>query len=60
MTMMLEGASLESPVIARSPCLRCGSHMTLSRIEPEKPGYEHHVFACQRCGHVQSVVVEIQ
>ena len=57
---MLQAAQVKSVTLARSVCLKCGSEMALSRIEPENPGYEHHVFECTRCGHLQSRLVEIQ
>jgi hypothetical protein len=57
---MIEGALERSAPTVGSPCLKCGSQMALSRIEPENPGYEHHVFECAKCGHLQSQVVEIQ
>ena len=57
---MHQAMRVDSIAVAGSPCLKCGSKMMLSRIEPENPGYEHHVFQCSKCGHLQSQVVEIQ
>ena len=56
---MFHAVPVQSMALVGSPCLKCGSQMALSRIEPEKPGYEHHVFECSKCGHLQSQVVEI-
>jgi predicted RNA-binding Zn-ribbon protein involved in translation (DUF1610 family) len=34
--------------------------MLLARIEPEKAGYELHVFECPECGYSISVVAAIE
>lgn len=57
---MFQAVRVERAPIVGAPCLKCGSKMVLSRIEPEDPGYEHHVFECAKCGHLQSQIVEIQ
>ena len=37
--------------IERYPCPKCDWYMMISRIEPDKPGYDLRTFECSRCGH---------
>jgi hypothetical protein len=39
-------------------CVKCGSKMRFSCIEPEpdQPGFVHHVYECTKCRSTQSFV----
>ena len=37
-------------------CVKCGSKMHFSCIEPHKPGFVHHVYECRTCRSTQSFV----
>lgn len=43
----------------RLDCPKCSSQMTLSHIDPDKPGFDARTFACPSCGHVESRVFKI-
>jgi len=57
--MLQNATNIESDVIVRPPCAKCGAETRLVRIEPDKPGYEHHVFGCPKCDHSQSSISKI-
>lgn len=42
-------------------CVKCGSKMRFSCIEPEpgKPDFEHHVYECTTCRSTQSFVTAL-
>ncbi len=40
-------------------CVRCDSEMHFSCTEPDKPGFVHHVYECQKCRSTQSFVTPI-
>ena len=42
--------------IARRPCPKCGKDMMISRIMPDRPGYELPPFECAGCGHDELVL----
>ncbi len=42
----------------RPPCSECGAKMWLTRIEPDRPGYEIRTFACTKCGSTETVVAK--
>ena len=46
--------------IVRPVCAECGFQMMLSRIEPDRPGYEIHTFECTKCWHQESVTVKFR
>jgi hypothetical protein len=45
--------------ILRPPCAKCGTESLLVRIEPDKPGFEQHIFECPKCEHSQSSIFKI-
>ena len=42
-------------------CVRCGSEMRFSCVEPEpdQPGFVHHVYECTKCRSTQSFVTPV-
>jgi hypothetical protein len=40
-------------------CIKCGSKMRFSCIEPDKPGFVHHVYECTKCRSTQSFVTPV-
>jgi ssDNA-binding Zn-finger/Zn-ribbon topoisomerase 1 len=42
--------------IARRPCPKCGKDMMISRIMPDRPGYELRTYECAGCGHDELVL----
>ena len=40
-------------------CADCESPMILSRLEPDKPGFDLRTYACLMCAATESVVVAI-
>jgi hypothetical protein len=56
-------ATEKTDAIIRPKCPKCRDHrvkMLLARIEPEKAGYELHVFEYPECGYSISVVAAIE
>jgi hypothetical protein len=51
MPAVRKGNPQQSITIPMPPCPRCGGRMWLTRIEPDKPGYEQRVFSCTLCQH---------
>jgi hypothetical protein len=45
--------------IKRPVCSKCGAVTRLFGIEPEKPGFELHTFACPKCQLIETAVAEI-
>jgi transposase-like protein len=43
--------------IARPPCRRCGSRMSLIRRSPRQLGYEERTFECPDCSYTFSQLV---
>ena len=40
------------------PCPQCHGTMVLSRIEPDKPGYDRRTFECPKCLRCETVTVK--
>ena len=38
-------------------CPKCGSPMGLTRIEPDSPGKDLRTFECERCQHIETLVI---
>ena len=51
--------TLHSDFIKRPYCTKCGTQTRLFDLEPEKPGYELHSFACPKCNHIETAVAKI-
>src|SRR5277367_295129 len=47
-------------LIERPPCIKCGTQMLLTRIEPDKPDHDRRTFECPECAHAESIVVKYQ
>ena len=47
------------PASGRSFCPDCESPMILSRLEPDKPGFDLRTYACLMCAATESLVVAI-
>jgi hypothetical protein len=45
--------------IGLPPCPLCGGRMWLTRIEPDRPGYEQRIFSCTQCAHEDCKVTAI-
>jgi hypothetical protein len=58
--MLFNSIIAASDSMDRPRCADCAGPMTLSRIEPEKPGHDTRIFECPRCGHSESVVVQFK
>lgn len=43
--------------IERPYCPKCKSRMTLARISPGPPGFDHRTFECAKCNNVENVIV---
>lgn len=44
--------------IERPRCFRCQTRMMLERVSPGPTGFEHRLFECPRCDHVEINVIE--
>lgn len=55
--MIYSGPSLVP--IERPRCHRCFGRMSLTRIMPDRPGFDVRTFECGQCHHTQIVSVEI-
>jgi ssDNA-binding Zn-finger/Zn-ribbon topoisomerase 1 len=51
--------TLHSDFIIRPDCPKCGKHMNLFGIEPEKPGHELRTFVCPKCNHIETALGKI-
>jgi hypothetical protein len=40
-------------------CVKCGSKMHFSCIEPHTTGFVHHVYECRNCRSTQSFVTAV-
>jgi hypothetical protein len=40
----------------RPACPKCGAHMMLVSIEPERPGVDLHSFKCAVCNHMLTIL----
>jgi len=47
------------PTSERPFCADCESPMILSRLEPDKPGFDLRTYACLMCAATESIVVVI-
>jgi hypothetical protein len=43
----------------RPPCSRCGRPTILTRIEPEQPGFEVHIYYCASCNACDVATVDV-
>jgi hypothetical protein len=43
--------------IERPRCLHCQARMMLERVSPGPGGFEHRLFECQKCDHVEICVI---
>jgi hypothetical protein len=43
----------------RPTCSKCGRPLILTRIEPEKPGYDLRTYYCTACEDVEVIVAAI-
>jgi DNA-directed RNA polymerase subunit RPC12/RpoP len=43
----------------RPPCTNCSKPLLLTRLEPEKPGFELRVYYCAACGASDRVVTPL-
>jgi hypothetical protein len=41
-------------------CADCEAPMMLSRLEPDKPGFDLCIFACLMCAATQTIVVPVR
>jgi hypothetical protein len=51
--------TLHSDFIIRPDCPKCGKHMNLFGIEPEKPRHELRTFVCPKCNHIETAIGKI-
>jgi len=53
-------SSADISAIERPRCPNCRmNRMLLSKLEKGPPGFGYHSFECQKCGRVQTTVVEL-
>ena len=45
-------------LIERPPCIKCGTQMLLTRIEPDKSDHDRRTFECPECAYEESIVVK--
>jgi hypothetical protein len=50
-------ASSAPRVLSSSRCDRCSGVTMVQRITRSRPGYEHWMLRCTRCGHIQQMQV---
>ncbi|WP_249165435.1 response regulator [Bradyrhizobium sp. AUGA SZCCT0431] len=43
--------------IERPRCLHCQARMMLERVSPGPIGFQHRLFECPKCDHVQTSVI---
>ena len=53
---MLELKPSKPPTSDRPPCPKCSTQMDLTRITPDKRGFDMRTFACPKCEHTESWV----
>lgn len=46
-----------NPTRERPACPKCGTEMTLTRVEPRTPGHQMRTFECPSCNWSESDVV---
>jgi uncharacterized Zn finger protein len=56
----LKKAAPERVAIELPRCPNCGGQMMLTRIEPERPGYDRRLFECKECGHSETTIVQFR
>jgi hypothetical protein len=58
----IEGSPVSSTqqsltAIERTRCCRCQTRMMLERVTPGPIGFEHRLFECPKCDHVDIIVI---
>ena len=48
-----------STAIERHRCSRCDTRMMLERVSPGPIGFEHRLFECPRCDHVEISIIAL-
>ena len=43
----------------RPPCAKCGRPLVLTRIEPEKPGFDRRIYYCMHCQSPEFVTARV-
>ncbi len=46
-----------APITTRLECPKCAAQMYLTRIDPDKPGFDRRTFECSGCQRVETAVV---
>ena len=49
-----------TPLKARPQCPECTALMYLTRVAPDKSGFDRRSFECPRCQHVETSVVKFE
>jgi hypothetical protein len=53
--------SAPSPIALGCPtCFRCSTRMLLTRIFPDRPGYNRHSYECPRCEYAPTEIVKLK
>jgi hypothetical protein len=43
----------------RPPCSKCGRPLMLTRIEPEKPGFDQRTYYCPSCRATETIIAPV-
>jgi hypothetical protein len=44
---------------SRPPCSKCGRPLMLTRIEPEKPGFDQRTYYCASCRATETIIAPV-